>query len=58
MFMLSLLSLLVTAVSLSHTSHLSLWHSGAEPDLRNGTVPECWNGWLDKVRATSLPRAL
>ena len=26
------------------------WHSGAEPDVRNGSVPECWNGWLDKVR--------
>jgi hypothetical protein len=23
------------------------WHSGKELDIRNGTVPECWNGWLD-----------
>lgn len=26
------------------------WHSGRIPDIRNGTVPECWNGSiLDKV---------
>ena len=24
------------------------WHAGTIPDVRNGTVPECWNGWLDK----------
>lgn len=27
--------------------HVLGWHSGKEPDVRNGTVPECWNGWLD-----------
>ena len=24
------------------------WHSGTVPDVRNATVPECWDGWLDK----------
>ena len=27
--------------------HVLGWHSGVELDVRNGTVPECWNGWLD-----------
>jgi hypothetical protein len=28
--------------------HMLGWHSGLEPDVRNGTVPECWvNGELD-----------
>lgn len=25
------------------------WHSGQIPHIRNATVPECWDGWLDKV---------
>jgi Exostosin family len=24
--------------------HVLGWHSGAELDVRNGTIPECWNG--------------
>lgn len=24
------------------------WHSGELKDIRNATVPECWDGWLDK----------
>lgn len=24
------------------------WHSGSLTRFRNATVPECWNGWLDK----------
>jgi hypothetical protein len=24
--------------------HILGWHSGRVPDIRNGTVPECWNG--------------
>lgn len=27
--------------------HVLGWHSGKEPDIRNATVPECWNGYLD-----------
>lgn len=23
------------------------WHTGVEADIRNGSVPECWNGYLD-----------
>jgi hypothetical protein len=29
--------------------HALSWHSGRIPDFRNVTVPECWNGWLDKT---------
>lgn len=31
------------------------WHSGAEPDIRNATVPECWDGWLDKAANKCRP---
>lgn len=27
--------------------HILGWHSGQEPDVRNGSVPECWNALLD-----------
>lgn len=27
--------------------HVLGWHSGKEADVRNATVPECWNGYLD-----------
>ena len=27
--------------------HVLAWHTGKEPDVRKGTVPECWNGYLD-----------
>ena len=27
--------------------HTLGFHSGLEPDVRNGSVPECWNGYLD-----------
>lgn len=27
--------------------HVLAWHSGKEPDVRKGSVPECWNGYLD-----------
>jgi hypothetical protein len=27
--------------------HVFGWHSGVESDVRNGTVPKCWNGYLD-----------
>ena len=29
--------------------HVLGWHSGKEADFRNATVPECWNGRLDKT---------
>lgn len=29
--------------------HVLGWHSGVEADFRNATVPECWNGRLDKT---------
>jgi hypothetical protein len=29
--------------------HVLGWHSGKEADFRNATVPECWNGHLDKT---------
>jgi hypothetical protein len=25
------------------------WHSGRWADVRNATVPECWDGWLDST---------
>lgn len=31
------------------------WHSGRVPDVRNATVPECWNGWLDKAANKCRP---
>lgn len=31
------------------------WHSGAWKDIRNATVPECWDGWLDKVMNKCRP---
>lgn len=27
--------------------HVLGWHSGREADVRDATVPECWNGFLD-----------
>ena len=35
--------------------HVLGWHSGAEPDVRNGTVPECWNGYLDVLENKCKP---
>jgi len=35
--------------------HILGWHSGTEPDFRNATVPECWNGWLDKKNNKCTP---
>jgi hypothetical protein len=29
--------------------HALGWHSGSEPDVRKGTVPECWDGHLNKT---------
>lgn len=31
------------------------WHSGLEPDVRNGTVPECWDGWVDPKKNKCMP---
>jgi hypothetical protein len=31
------------------------WHSGTIPDVRNGTVPECWNGYLDTKLNKCMP---
>ncbi len=31
------------------------WHSGVWKDIRNATVPECWDGWLDKVMNKCRP---
>jgi hypothetical protein len=28
--------------------HVLSWHSGKEVDFRDATVPECWNGFLNK----------
>jgi len=28
--------------------HVLGWHSGKEIDKRQGTVPECWNGYVNK----------
>lgn len=35
--------------------HVLGWHSGVEADIRNGTVPECWNGYLDPVENKCKP---
>ena len=35
--------------------HILGWHSGVEPDVRNGTVPECWNGYLDVLENKCKP---
>eukprot|EP01032_Pedospumella_encystans_P010716 gene10716-12502_t len=31
------------------------WHSGTFKRERNATVPECWDGWLDKVQNRCRP---
>ena len=31
------------------------WHSGRVPDIRNGTVPECWNGYLNVTANKCIP---
>jgi hypothetical protein len=31
------------------------WHSGTIPHIRNATVPECWDGWLDKIQNRCRP---
>jgi hypothetical protein len=31
------------------------WHSGRWQDIRNATVPECWDGWLDTVMNKCRP---
>ena len=31
------------------------WHSGRIPDIRNGTVPECWNGYLNVTANKCIP---
>ena len=31
------------------------WHSGRAPDVRNGTVPECWNGYLNVTANKCIP---
>ena len=29
--------------------HVLGWHSGKEADVRQGTVPECWNGYVNRL---------
>lgn len=31
------------------------WHSRTIPHIRNATVPECWDGWLDKIQNRCRP---
>ena len=45
LFMVVLIDCLTTNFPTNYSSYSD---SGAEPDIRNGTVPECWNGWLDE----------
>jgi hypothetical protein len=35
--------------------HVLGWHSGKEPDVRKGSVPECWNGYLDVALNKCFP---
>ncbi len=35
--------------------YILAWHSGREKDVRNATVPECWDGWLDTVMNRCRP---
>jgi len=36
-------------------NHVLGWHSGREPDIRNGTVPECWGGYVNKTLNKCVP---
>ena len=29
--------------------HVLGWHSGKEADVREGTVPECWGGYVNRT---------
>lgn len=31
------------------------WHSGEFPDVRNATIPECWNGYLNVTANKCIP---
>ena len=35
--------------------HVLGWHSGTEKNVRNGTVPECWNGYVDNNKCVPFP---
>ena len=35
--------------------HVLGWHSGKEPDERQGTVPECWGGYVNKTLNKCVP---
>ena len=35
--------------------HVLGWHSGRKPDVRNGTVPECWGGYVNKTLNKCVP---
>jgi hypothetical protein len=35
--------------------HVLGWHSGLEADFRNASVPECWNGILNKDKTKCIP---